>query len=112
MAPTVVTSGTVTTSTTLTAFGTGTPFTTSGTYVLNLDLNALAAGDVITLSIFTKAISTSTARIYQTVTFVNAQTGEPNFQSIPIVSPYSIEFMIQHATGGSARSIDYAIMTL
>ncbi|HET7739993.1 MAG TPA: hypothetical protein VFL67_05020 [Mycobacterium sp.] len=111
MALTDVAHGTVTTSTTETAFGTGTPFTAAGNYVLLLDLNALVAGDIITVNVYTKTLTGSTARIVRHYLFSGIQ-GEPNFQSIVFPSLFSFECKIRHATGGSARGIDYTIASL
>lgn len=84
--------------------------TTAGVYVLQLDMTNMAAGDVVEIYIYTKILSGSTAHLLDKVTFANAQ-GDPNWQSVPVVVPYSIEYKLKQPTG-TGRSIDYAIVSL
>jgi len=108
MALTVVTTGTLTlTSSEATVNASQ---TSSGTYVLSLDLTNMAAGDVVELTIYTKTLTGSTERLLDRVSWANAQ-GQPAFQTVPIVSPYQITFKLKQPTG-TGRAIPYAILTL
>lgn len=80
------------------------------TYVCALDLNTMAAGDVVELYIYVKTLTGSTARLLFKQVFANAQ-GDPNFQTVPIPAPYSVEFKLKQPTG-TLRTIDYALMSL
>lgn len=90
----------------------GSAITSGKTVVLQLDLNPMAAGDVVELYCYVKTAGTGgTARIVFAQAFADAQNGSPVYQSIPICAPYSVEFKAVQTTG-SARTIDYALMTL
>lgn len=84
--------------------------TTAGIYVCALDLNPMASGDVIELLIYTKTLTGSTERLLDRVSFANSQ-GDPNFQTVPIVSPYSVRFALRQPTG-TGRTIDFALISL
>lgn len=108
MALTVVTTGTLTMSGSEQTLGAAQ--TSAGVYVLALDLINLAAGDVAELYIYVKTLTGSTARLLDKITWTNAQ-GDPNFQTVPIVVPYEVTFKLKQPTG-SARNVDWAIITL
>ncbi len=88
----------------------GTAKTDAKTYVVALDLVNMAAGDVIELYTYVKAISGSTARVAWKAYFAGAQ-GVPNYQSPPVPAPYSVEFKLKQPTG-SARNVDWAIFSI
>jgi aconitase B len=109
--PTSVTSGSIT----LTASEqtVGAQQTTAGTYVLDIDLVNMAAGDVIELYIYkTVLTSAGTERLYDKVSFVNAQ-GDPVFSAVPvpIVTGQTVTFKLKQPTG-TGRAVPYTIMTL
>lgn len=90
----------------------GSAVTSGKTVVLQVDLNTMAAGDVVELYVYVKtAGSGGTARLYFTQSWANAQTGAPVYQSIPIAAPYSVEFKLKQPTG-SARTVDFCLFTL
>ncbi len=105
MAYTEVTSGTLLLTTSEQTLGSAQ--TTAGVYELALDLNTLASGDVVEVRVYTKTRSASTARLLMSVPFANAQ-GTPNFVTVPIGSPHSVEFKAIQPTG-TARTIEYSI---
>lgn len=87
--------------------------TTAGTYVLDIDLVNLAAGDVVELYIYkTVATSSGTQRLMDKITFANAQ-GDPVMSTVPvpIVTGQTVEFKMRQPTG-TGRSVPYTIMTL
>ena len=81
--------------------------TTAGLYQFVIDLSKMANGDIIDVTIKTKVLTGSTAAIAYTATFAHAQ-GQPNQHSLPIMVPYSVEFLIEQ-TDGTARSYDWAV---
>lgn len=81
------------------------------TYVLQLDLNTMAAGDVVELYIYVKTnTSSGTARLIDKVYFADAQ-GNPAWQSVPYPAAYSLEFKAKQPTG-TARTIEYALYSI
>jgi hypothetical protein len=90
----------------------GAAITTGKTVVLQVDLNPMAAGDVIELYCYVKtAGSGGTARVYFKQYWANAQSSSPVYQTIPVAAPYSVEFKLKQPTG-TARTVDFALMTL
>jgi hypothetical protein len=108
MAITSVATGSISASTTETTISASQ--TTSGTYVLMLDLNNMAAGDVIEITTYAKATTAGTERLLDRVSFVNAQ-GQPIFQSVPIINPFQLTFKIKQPVG-LGKSVSYTILTL
>lgn len=82
------------------------------TYVLQLDLNTMANGDVVELFCYVKTAGAGgTARIAFEQSFSDAQTGSPVYQSIPVCAPYSVEFKLKQPTG-TGRTVDYALFSI
>ncbi len=91
----------------------GSQQTTAGTYVLDLDLVNMAAGDVVELYIYkTVATTAGTERLMDRVTFTNAQ-GDPVVSTVPvpIVTGQTVTFKLKQPTG-TGRAVPYTIMTL
>lgn len=89
----------------------GSARTDGKTYVLQLDLNTMAAGDVVEVYVYVKTnTSGGTARLLDKLYFTDAQ-GDPAWQSVPIAAPYSVEFKAKQPTG-SARTIEYALFSI
>jgi hypothetical protein len=89
-------------------------FTTAATYVLNLDLNPLAAGttpDILRVRIYTKVLTGSTERTSYDVSYQGGLVTEPNVFSVPIPTLYSVKFTITMLQG-SNRTIDWSVITL
>ena len=84
--------------------------TSAGAFVLAVDLANLANGDTVELVCKTKTRSGSTARQVFRVSYSHAQA-DPNVQSIPIVSPHSVEFLLKQ-TAGTGRNFDWAVYAL
>ena len=90
----------------------GSAITTGKTAVCQLDLNAMAAGDVVELRCYMKTAGTGgTARLAWAAKFANAQGGSPVFQSVPVAAPYSVEFKAIQPTG-TGRVVDFCLFTL
>ena len=90
----------------------GSAVTTGKTCVIQVDLNPMAAGDVVEIYCYVKtAGSGGTARLVWEQAFADAQGGGPVNQSIPVAAPYSVEFKGKQPTG-SARTVDFVLMTL
>jgi hypothetical protein len=84
----------------------------SKTFVLQADLTNMQNGDVVEINCYVKTAGAGgTARLYFNQAFADAQGGAPVFQSIPVPSPYSIEFRIVQPTG-TGRTVDYVLMTI
>ncbi len=109
--PTVVSSSSLTLTTSEQTVGA--QQTTANTYVLDIDLVNMAAGDVVELYIYkTVLTSAGTERLMDKVTFANAQ-GDPVFSTVPvpIVTGQTVTFKLKQPTG-TGRSVPYTIMTL
>lgn len=90
----------------------GSAITSGKTAVLQVDLNPVAAGDVVEVYCYVKTAGTGgTARVYFKQYFANAQSSMPVYQSVPVPAPYSVEFKIKQPTG-TARTLDFCLMTL
>ncbi len=86
--------------------------TTNKTYVLVVDTNAMANGDVLELRLKTKVLSGSTARVAYTGVYSNAQGADnANKYSIPVPANQSIEATLKQ-TAGTGRSFDWALLAL
>lgn len=109
MAIAVVTMGTVTMQAAEMALGT---VSTGKTVVCQLDLNAMAAGDVAEVRCYVKtAGSFGTLREYFSQGFTDAQSGSPVYQSIPVPAPYEVAWRVIQPTG-TGRAVPYVIFTL
>jgi len=84
--------------------------TTAGTYVLSLDLSELVNGDVLDVSINTKVGAGGTVRTLLRNTFSFKQA-DPIVQTIPVVSPHSVSFVINQSAG-VARNIAWEVTSL
>jgi hypothetical protein len=90
----------------------GSAITTGKTAVLQVDLNPLAAGDVVEVYCYVKTAGTGgTARLAWRASFANSQSGAPVWQSVPVPAPYSVEFKAKQPTG-SARTVDFVLFTI
>jgi hypothetical protein len=109
MAIAVLNAGTVTlTGAVEYAFGT---VTTGKTVVLETDMNAMVAGDVIEIRCYTRVgMLSATDRLLFKQQFTDAQ-GQPNFQSIPVCAPYSVIFRAIQPTG-TGRAIPFDIFSI
>jgi hypothetical protein len=106
MALTLVDSGTKTTDGTEQTLSSQ---TNSGTYVLAIDLGAMANGDVVEIRIKTKVLSGGTSRLAYFATYANAQ-GVPNVYSVPV--PANIEFVATvKRVSGSDRAYPWALLS-
>jgi hypothetical protein len=85
--------------------------TTGKTWVLALDLNNMAAGDVITLEVLVKTLTGSTERLLWSASWAHSQSGSPNVQTPPVPAPYSAKFQIKQPTG-TGRTVDWALMSI
>ena len=89
----------------------GSARTDGKTYVLQLDLNTMAAGDVVEVYVYAKTNTASgTARLLDKLYFADAQ-GDPVWQSVPIAAPYSLEFKAKQPTG-TARTIELCLFSI
>lgn len=88
----------------------GSAKTDGRTYVLFLDLNNMAAGDVVELYVYVKVLTGSTARVLWKQYWANAQS-QPVYMSPPIPAAYSVEFKLKQPTG-SARNVDWAFFSI
>jgi hypothetical protein len=84
--------------------------TTAGVYVLVVDMNNLADGDVVILRIKTKAKTGSTSRLAYQSTFSNAQT-EVNKYSPAIPVDTEIICTLEQ-TDGTGRSFDWNLLKM
>lgn len=90
----------------------GSAVTSGKTAIIQVDLNPMAAGDVVEIYCYVKtAGSGGAARLYWEQNFSDSQVGAPVYQSIPVCAPYSVEFKIKQPTG-SARTVDYCLFTI
>lgn len=109
MAMTEVTDGQVNVAATDTEYTIGSAQTTDGTYVLVLDLNSMANGDIIVVRAYTKARSTSTSRLASQATYGHIQI-EPNKYSTPLPVTNEITYKIEQTDGTAVGNLDYAIL--
>jgi hypothetical protein len=84
--------------------------TAAGVYVLVVDMNALAAGDVVILRIKTKYASGGTSRLAYSATYANAQS-EPNKYSIPVPVDAEIICTLEQ-TDGTGRDFPWNLLKL
>ena len=82
----------------------------AGSYVLSVDLNNLALGDVVILRVKIKVGSGGTTREVLSNTFSNPQ-GQPVVQSIPVASPHEAIFTLEQIEG-TVRSFSWEVISL
>lgn len=101
--------GTVTMQSSEMAVGT---VSTGKTVVCQLDLNAMAAGDVAEVRCYVKtAGSFGTLREYFAQGFTDSQSGNPVYQSIPVAAPYEVAWRVIQPTG-TGRAVPFVLFTL
>jgi hypothetical protein len=88
----------------------GTAVTTPGAYVLIVDTNAMADGDVLELRVKTKVKSGSTSRLAYFITYANQQ-GEPNKNTVPVPVDTEVVFTLKQVAG-TGRAFDWNILAL
>jgi len=105
---------TVTNSGTLTSSGSeqtlGASRTDGKTYVLQVDLNNMAAGDAVEIRVKAKVLTGSTERTLYRANYAGAQPYAV-VQTPPIAAPYSVTFTLKTLVGTN-RDYDYALMSL
>src|SRR3569832_1117279 len=88
----------------------GAAITTPGVYVLVVDTNAMANGDVLELRVYSKCKTGSTSRQARVSAFANAQI-DTNKYNVPI--PNNTENTNTHKqTAGTGRAFDWNILSL
>ena len=88
----------------------GTTITTAGTYQLQVDCNAMANGDALTLEVETKNISGGTSRVKERIYFADAQAA-PQVETLPHMQPVEISFYLTQ-TAGTGRAFPWAIVSV
>lgn len=85
--------------------------TTNGTYVFKANLNNLAAGDIISIIINSKDLSTGS--LYQTYkkTYGPAPLANPLTRTDPIPSDLSVQ-IIASQTAGTGRSVTWELLRI
>jgi len=84
--------------------------TTSGSFVLGLDTNAMALGDILVVRAKLKVRSAGTTRLTYEATYAHVQN-EPVILSIPIASTNEVVFTIEQ-TAGTGRAFPWEIWEL
>lgn len=82
--------------------------TTAGTYILRLDLDNLAAGDVLICRIKTKVVSGGTSRVEHEVAYAHAQS-EKHAISDPIPVVHEIVCELEQ-TDGTGRVVPWSLL--
>lgn len=100
----------VSTEHTLAETGGANDLTAGATYVLEVDLSNLAAGDTVELRAYVKAKSVGTAREYFVVSFSDVQTS-PVLLSVPVPTAVYTKFTLKQAAG-VARDFDWSVVSL
>lgn len=80
------------------------------TYVLGLDLDNLAGGDVLEVEIWTKLRSGDSSKLSYQETYAHTQTLN-NVFSVPVAAPWEFVAKIQQ-TDGTGRAIPWAVYDL
>jgi hypothetical protein len=85
----------------------------AGTYVLSLDTNALAAGDVLEVRVYKMTLTSGTSRVAYETAYYGAQPSDDLIKvSLPIANTLTdttaIEFTLSQ-TFGTARAIPWVI---
>lgn len=100
----------------------GGPFTDSGLYVLTVNLKNMAAGDTVVLRAYAKVLTGDTpTHLVYSAEYANAQgdgadagaqaKGDVVAVSVPIESPYEIEFTLVQEDG-TGRDFPWRVDTL
>lgn len=108
MALTVTDTGTLTASSSEQTLGTSR--TDGKTYVCQVDLANMAAGDVVELRAKVKVTSGGTERTLYRATFANAQPYAA-VQTPPIPAPYQVTFTVKQSAGTN-RDYPYALISM
>lgn len=83
--------------------------TTSGIWVLAVDVNNLTAGDVVELRIYGKARSSDTERLlFGPAIYGPIKPGQLLVLSPPVVSPHHAKFTLKQ-TNGTGRAFPWAV---
>ena len=72
-----------------------------GTYVLCVDLSEMSNGDIVTIRISTKPLSTSTYGIVYQATYRDAQS-IPIKESPPVVAPHDFKATLEEESGSNS----------
>lgn len=111
MAVTSVANGQVNIAATSSEYTIGSAQTAAGVYVLVMDLNGMANGDIVVLRAYTKCRSSSTARLAFQATFGHVQV-EKNKYSQPIPIDNEITFKVEQTAGSAIGNTDYTILRM
>ena len=84
--------------------------TTPAVFTFMVDTGDMVMGDVVVLSIDQAYTSGGSRKQTYSVTYAHAQS-DPGKVSVPIVSPYSIEFFLQQ-TAGTGRAFPWVIVAI
>ncbi len=108
MAMTVVSSGTqtATVGTLHSLYST----TTSGVFSLLVDTSNMTLGDTLELSVSVAFASGGSRKNTYEVTYAHVQS-DPGKISVPVVSPYSVEFSLKQ-TAGTGRAFPWCVVVL
>jgi N-glycosylase/DNA lyase len=106
--PTVIASGTQTA--TISTEHTLATDTTNRTYVLKVDVAALALGDTVELRLYSKTLSGGTERLAYYAVYQHAQTA-PAVYSVPIPEDISCKATLLQTTG-TGRAFPWALLAL
>lgn len=85
-----------------------TTITDPGNYLLNVDMNAMVAGDAVVLRAYTRVLAGGADREVAQEVFAGAQT-PPIVPSIPFSSPHQIQFTLEQVDG-SLRSFPWEVI--
>lgn len=85
-------------------------FTTSGVYVLGVDLTLMVNADEVEIIVSTKVLTGGSEAVYSRHRFLHAQ-GPKVWQTVPLLSPYSISFTVQRVAG-TDHAYPWAVYTL
>lgn len=80
------------------------------TYVLQLDLSNMVAGDQVEIRVKAKVLTGSTERTLYRAVYANAQPYAV-VQTPPVPAPYQVTFSLKRLAG-TDRDYDYALMSL
>lgn len=84
--------------------------TNNGMYVLMVDCNVLALGDVVDLSVDVAFSSGGSRRQTYFVSYAHAQ-GDQGKISVPVIAPYGAEFHLKQSSG-TGRSFVWCVASL
>ena len=84
--------------------------TTSGSFVIGIDANALVLGEELTVRVYLKVRSVGTTRLAYEATYDGVQN-EPVILTIPVASTNELKFTIEQ-NGGTGRAFPWEIWEL